>query len=192
MRKIILSLISIIVLSSAGYSNEVFEPGFYVGGGLSAVVATNSDVSADFFEADKTGQDRLGNVTLLGGYEYNEYVAVEGRYTTSFTHETKVSMDGWGLYVKPQYSASESFKIYALLGFGGITLDGVNGYTADVDDTGFKWGIGASYSLESYTDNDLSMFIDYVSMAREMDGHFYDGALQTDVSAINAGLTYRF
>jgi len=192
MRKITLSFMSIIIMNSAGFAEEVFEPGFYVGGGLSAVVATNSDVSADYFEADKIGQDRLGNVTLLAGYEYNEYVAVEGRYSTSFTHETKVSMDGWGLYVKPQYPASDGFKIYALLGFGGVTLDGVNGYTADVDDTGFQWGIGASYSLKRYTENDLSLFIDYVSMANEMDGRFYDGALETDVSAITVGLSYRF
>ena len=192
MKKITLSLMSIIVLSSAGFAEEAFERGFYLGGGLSAVVATNSDVSADFFEADKIGQDRLGNLTLLAGYDYNEYVALEGRYTTSFSHETKVAMDGWGLYVKPQYPVSESFKIYALLGFGGVTLDGVNGFTADVDDTGFQWGIGASYSLKNYTDSDVSLFIDYVSMANEMDGLFYDGALQTDVAAVNVGMTYRF
>ena len=178
--------------SSAGFSGAAFESGFYLGGGLSAVVATNSDISASFFEVDKTGQDRLGNLTLLAGYDYNEYVAVEGRYTTSFTHETKVAMNGWGLYVKPQYPANESFKIYALLGFGGVTLDGVKRYTADVDDTGFQWGIGAIYCLKNYTDNDVSLFIDYVSMANEMDGLFYDGALETDVAAINVGLTYRF
>ena len=192
MKKITLSLMSIVVLSSAGFAEESFERGFYLGGGLSAVVATSSDVSANFFEKDKIGQDRLGNLTLLAGYDYNEYVAVEGRYTTSFTHETKVSMDGWGLYVKPQYPVSESFKIYALLGFGAVTLDGVNRYTAHVDDTGFQWGIGASYSLKRYTDNDVSLFIDYVSMANEMDGLFYDGADQTDVAAVNVGLTYRF
>ncbi len=192
MKKITLILMSMIVVNSVGFAEEVLARGFYLGGGLSAAVATNSDVSADFFEADKTGQDRLGNLTLLAGYDYNEYVAVEARYTTSITHETKVSMDGWGLYVKPQYPASENFKIYALLGFGGVTLDGVNGFTADVDDTGFQWGIGASYSLKSYTDSDIALFIDYVSMASEMDGLFYDGALQADVAAVNVGLTYRF
>ncbi len=192
MKKITLILMLMIVVNSVGFAEEVLARGFYLGGGLSAAVATNSDVSADFFEADKTGQDRLGNLTLLAGYDYNEYVAAEARYTTSITHETKVSMDGWGLYVKPQYPASENFKIYALLGFGGVTLDGVNGFTADVDDTGFQWGIGASYSLKSYTDSDIALFIDYVSMASEMDGLFYDGALQADVAAVNVGLTYRF
>jgi len=161
---------------------------FYVGLGLSAVFARDSSVSLDF--STTPGQDRLGNVTLQAGYNFNEYIAVEGRYTTSFTHEDNIEMDGWSLFVKPQYPVTEDFNIYALLGFGGINLDSVTATVVDVDDTSFQWGLGASYDITE----SIAVFADYTNLANDMDGYFYTSTdlTQVDIDTFNVGLTYKF
>ena len=169
--------------------------GFYVGGGVAAVVARDSAVDMELFDGTTTvDNDRLGNITLLAGYDFNQYVAVEGRYTTSVFDEDVTEMSGWSLFVKPQYNFDESnFTLYGLLGYGGVTIDGTSGYFADVDDSGFQWGIGAAYSFGSYMeDNNLAVFFDYTSLATEMEGVFANGALETDVDAFTLGMTYKF
>ena len=211
MRRVVLSLWTIVAMSSLGFAggdietpeepqviipvvvDEVDESGFYLGGALAAVSTRDATVKEDFFDI-KDAQDRLGNLTLLAGYDFNRYIAVEGRYTTSIADEDVLEMSGWSLFVKPQYTFdSSNFKIYALLGFGGVTLDGIDGYFVDVDDTGFQWGIGAGYSFGEYMeDNNLAVFIDYTSLANDMEGTYYNGAQETNVDAITAGVTYQF
>ncbi|MEA3419429.1 MAG: outer membrane beta-barrel protein [Campylobacterota bacterium] len=210
MKKITLSLVSVIALSGMSFAGGDFEPvvepvvavpvvvedtsGFYLGAGLAAVSTRDATVNGSFFDA-KGGQDRLGNLTFLAGYDFNRYIAAEGRFTTSIADEDIVEMSGWSLFAKPQYAFDGSnFKIYALLGFGGVTLDSMNAdYVTDVDDTAFQWGIGAAYSFGEYMeDNNLAVFVDYTSLATDMEGIYWNGAPETDVDAITAGVTYRF
>jgi len=163
------------------------ERPFYVGLGVAAVSSRDASVSMDFFDPSD-GQDRLGNVSFIAGYNYNEYFALEGRYTTTFTEEDLVEMDGWSLFLKPQYPVSEAFSLYALLGFGGVTMDGVNGSGVDVDDTGFQWGLGLGYAMTESFD----VFVDYTSLAADMDGVYYNGALEVDADAVTLGVNYKF
>ena len=212
MNKIVLSVCAIAVMSSLSFAGGgmkevapavepvivvpvVDESGFYLGGAIAAVIGHDSAVDIELIDGTPgVDNDRLGNITLLAGYDFNQYIAVEGRYTTSVYDEDVTEMSGWSLFVKPQYTFDESnFKVYALLGFGGVIIDGVDGYFADVDDSGFQWGIGAAYSFGEYMeDNNLAVFIDYTSLASEMEGVFANGALETDVDAFTAGLTYKF
>ena len=213
MKKIVLSVSAVVVMSSAVFAGggmkdaaPAVEPvvvipvvedpsGFYIGGAVAAVVAHDSAVDIELFDGTATvDNDRLGNITLLAGYDFNQYVAVEGRYTTSVFDEDVTEMSGWSLFAKPQYTFDESnFSLYALLGYGGVSIEGVDGYFADVDDSGFQWGIGAAYSFGSYMeDNNLAVFIDYTSLATEMEGVFANGALETDVDAFTLGMTYKF
>ncbi len=201
MKKIALSVVAIVGMSSFGFAGgdiapivepmvveeEVSNSSFYVGFGIAAVSVRGSADDLNFFD-EEPGQERLGNVSLLAGYNYNEYVAVEGRYTTSFNKEDSVEMDGWSLFVKPQYPVSEDFSIYALLGFGGVIVDGINGYVADVDDSGFQWGLGMEYAVME----NISLFADYTSLANDMDGYFYNGALEVDADALTIGMNYKF
>lgn len=201
MNKIALSVVAIVGMSSFGFAGgdiapvaapmvveeEVSNSSFYVGFGIAAVSARDADASLGFF-SEKAGQERLGNFSLLAGYNFNEYVAVEGRYTTSFAKEDSLEMDGWSLFVKPQYPVSEDFSIYALLGFGGVTMDGINGSVVDVDDNGFQWGLGMEYAVME----NISLFADYTSLANDMDGYFYNGALEVDADAITIGMNYKF
>ena len=183
------------------------ENNFYVGLGLAGVSTRDADTSLSF-SSEKDGQDRLGNFTFLAGYdfnEYSEYIAVEARYTTSFTDEDQVEMSGWSIFLKPQYTFEDdngekgNFKIYGLLGFGGVTLDGVSSEYSngnpwvDVDDTGFQWGLGASYSFKDYADDlDISIFVDYTMLANEMEGVYFNYAPETDVDALTIGVIYKF
>ncbi len=160
---------------------------FYAGLALSAVSTRDAAVSMDLFNG-KAGQDRLGNLTFLAGYDFNEYIALEGRYTTTIVDEDSVEMDGWSIFVKPQYPVTEAFSIYALLGFGGISMDPTTAKYVDVDDSGFQWGLGASYD---FTEN-ISVFADYTSLASDMDGIYWDGAFEVDADTFNVGVIYTF
>lgn len=205
MKKIALSLGTLVAISSLGFAGgdiapvepEVMAPvvmdsndkGVYVGLGMSAVSARDSSLDMDFTSSE-IGQDRLANVTFLLGYNLNEYFAVEGRYTTTFSNEDLVELDGLSVFVKPQYPLSEDFSVYALLGYGSVQMDGVGSAKGrvDVDDSGFQWGLGASYAFgDNYT-----IFVDYTSLASEMDGIYYNGARQADADALTLGLTYKF
>jgi len=193
MKKIALSLVAIVGMSSFAFAEgdtvsvlEAGESSFYVGLGMAVVSARNSDFSVDWGGSSEV-QERLGNISLLAGYNFNEYVAVEGRYSVSVAHEDSMEMNGWSLFVKPQYPVTEDFSVYALLGYGGVVLDGIDGSITDVDDSGFQWGIGAGYMVME----NVSLFADYTWLTG-MEGVFYNGALETDVDQFTVGVNYHF
>ncbi len=197
MKKIMLSMSAVMTMGSFAVAGgdivpvpvvaEADNSSFYLGLAISAVSTRDASVSMDIFNV-KDGQDRLGNLTFQAGYNFNEYVAVEGRYTTTVVDDDAVEMDGWSLFVKPQYPVTEDFNIYALIGFGGVTMDPADQKYIDVDDSGFQWGLGASYD---FTEN-IAVFFDYTNLASDMDGIYWNGALQVDADAFNLGITYRF
>ena len=198
MKKTVLSVAAVMAMGSFAVAGGDIAPvpapmeeadnsSFYLGLAISAVSTRDADVSMDIFNV-KHGQDRLGNLTFQAGYNFNEYIAVEGRYTTTIVDDDSVEMDGWSLFVKPQYPVTEAFNIYALIGFGGVSMDPSTTKYVDVDDSGFQWGLGASYD---FTEN-ISVFFDYTNLASDMDGIYWDGALQVDADAFNLGVTYTF
>lgn len=205
MKTTILSIAALIALGSTSWAGgdiaPVIEPEpvlveeavspFYVGLAYADLSARASSADLKFF-SDSDGQDRMDGLTVLAGYEFNPYIAVEGRYTTSFGREDIAEMSAWSIFAKPQYPVSEDFSIYALLGFGGVKMDAVTlANPVDVDDTSFQWGLGASYSLKSLTGYDVAVFLDYTSLANDMDG-IYRNELQANADALTLGLTFRF
>jgi len=202
MKKLCFSVVAAMLVSASVYAGgdmvsvepvvetpvvAVDEGDFYVGMGLSAVSTRDAAVSLDIFDG-KPGQDRLGNATFQLGYNFNPYMAVEGRFTTTFIKEDYVDMYGWSLFAKPQYPVTKVFKVYGFLGYGGVTMDGVNNGVVDVDDTGFQWGLGASYTV---IDN-VDLFFDYTSLAKDMDGTYGASATQADADAFTLGVSYNF
>ncbi len=198
MKKMLLSAIVLSAAAMAGGDIAPVEPmvdtpvvvsegNFYAGVGIAAVSTRNAAVSMDIFSG-KNGQDRLGNVTLQAGYNFNPYIALEGRYTTTFAKEDVVKMSGWSFFVKPQYPITEKISLYALLGYGSVDISGTNGGVVDVDDSGFQWGLGASYDLNEQ----FELFFDYTSLANDMDGIYGSGIPQADADAFTLGVTYNF
>ena len=64
-------------------------------------------------------------------------------------------------------------------------------YDMDVDDTGFQWGLGASYGVAE----DFAIFVDYVSIASDMDADAWfvrPTDVEVDADAITVGVTYNF
>lgn len=196
-------ILSVVAIGSFGFAGGDIEPvkaesvleeavsPFYLGLGLSNVSTRGSSISLDFFK-DKTAQDETGDILLMAGYDFNKYMAIEGRYTDSMVGEDLLTRESWGVYVKPKYPATQAFTLYALLGYGGLSVDGKGSNIADVDDTSFQWGVGASYALNAH----LSIFFDYVNIANDMDADILvlDGLSFSgvDSDALSVGLTYSF
>ena len=178
-----------IIIEDELIANEkVSEPSnFYAGLALSAVSARESGASLSFTNG-KTGQDRLGSATLFSGYNFNEYVAVEGRYTASFTKDQTAKMNGFSIFVKPQYPVSDEFSVYGLVGYGLVDIDNAcNAHNVDVKEKGFQWGLGASYAVTK----EISISLDYTLLGKDMDGRFLREN-SADIDAITLGIQYRF
>lgn len=204
MKHVTLSVLAMMAISSMGFAGggtaPVVEPvvtipageeaakpnGFYAGIGLSVVIAYEDKGS--FFDHE-AGQERTGDVTLLGGYEFNPYIAVEARYMNSFTHDDMLDRNLWGVYVKPQYPITEELNVYGLLGYGSFELDGKNGSGIDIDEDGFQWGAGISYDI---TDN-IVLFVDYLNIANDLDVDlFFNPSVDIDSEAVTVGAIYKF
>ena len=201
MKKIVLSVVTMAAVSTACFAVEDAAPvepmlgtpfmaashsGLYLGLGLSATAVSNGSIS---IFSDESGQDRTVDVLFQMGYEVNPYIAVEGRYSTSVSKGDFLERDAWGLYLKPQYPVSESMNVYALLGYGGMTLNATNVAKVALDDNGFQWGIGASYDMSS----NIALFVDYVSIANDLSADAYPyGSTNISSASLTVGVTYKF
>jgi len=183
-------------------SHEIYESSFYVGLGYS-YINSNNDAQPAFTspgygiglqptrgsEIDITGDA----FTLIAGYNFNKYFAVEGRYSATFgdltfddgAGETDFNGDisNLALYLKPMYPIG-GLTLYGLLGYGEVTVDDAWGENSESD---FQWGIGASYAA---TEN-VSIFVDYTVL---YDDSGFDSIVLGDyqIDAINIGITYTF
>ena len=204
MKKIIASL-AILALSgpavwAGGDITPVEQPvvadrsGFYVGLGYGYFKQSNSDLQgyADVDFKDST-------MLFQAGYRYNDYIAFEGRYWLGFGDITQSGgnnpgdysgdFDSWGLYLKPIYPISESFDVYALLGYAKTKIDYDNGFYWHND--GFSWGLGGQYAVTDH----FQLFADYVNLGYnnsvDVQGK---GSIDGDINpyTINVGISYKF
>ena len=212
MKKNIFSLVSILALSGLSFAGgnvaTIEEPvvivpeviaddsSFYLGVGFSAM-SLNNDLTDEEFSAN--------GMMLQAGYQYNRYIAIEGRYTfhvgdVEYDHGSTLNLNyddyptdftNAAIYVKPMYPIDD-FSIYALLGYGEVEMtnipQGGAGISADRAESGFQWGLGASYAFNE----NISGFIDYVRM---YDGTGFDHrAMDADIvsDAWTFGVSYKF
>ena len=154
--------------------------------------------------------DSFNEIMIQAGYKFNKYVAVEGRYWFGLedTYDidvegtrlsSDISVDAWGLYVKPMYPVTDAFDIYALLGYGSAdsSISVPVAYNTRVDahtdsKDGFSWGLGVAYS---FNDN-VSVFIDYVNIYDDNDDYttIHGDTIETDdtIDTWNFGVSYKF
>jgi len=165
------------------------DSGFYVGLGYSYMKLTNEDEGR---EGDYTGNA----ITALAGYNFNKYIAVEGRYSVVLGDITEDwgngesdidgEMSNIGLYLKPMYPIG-GLTLYGLLGYGQVTFEH-DTWPKDKE-SGFQWGLGASYAMN----DNIGVFVDYTRLYD--DEGFSDCFCFVDnvvVDSINVGLTYKF
>ncbi len=153
-------------------------------------------------DADLTDEsmDTTG-VTLQAGYAYNEYIAIELRYTANASAidydrgtTANANNDDYpsdftnvGIYLKPTYPMGD-FGVYALLGYGSVTFTDLPTGTEDRTEDGFQWGLGASYQITEA----IGIFADYTKLYDDtgMDGHFTTSDISVEL--VTVGMNYRF
>lgn len=128
---------------------------YYVGVGYSCAQVTGDNPDQEFLA--------MGAISVDVGYQVNEFLAVEARYTRSLsdinykTWNVDRDLDGsslsnLGIYLKPQYNF-EAFGLYGLLGYGQVKLDnGENTFT----ENGLQYGLGTTFSVLG-----TNIFLDY-------------------------------
>jgi len=226
MKKFNLSLVAVLAMSTFAVAGGdiapveepvvvvpevVSEGNFYLGLAYGWMSAESTDSYRNLAGAqiDETLLDEdFSEIMLQVGYNFNEYIAVEGRYwfgletgidliddTANSVLSLDQSVDSWGIYVKPQYPVTEAFNIYALLGYASSEYEVSNSSVAvnpETDLDGFSWGIGAAYNFSE----SVSVFVDYVSLYDDNNDYntIYDttGTLDDTLSTVNFGVTYNF
>ncbi len=204
MRKSILSLVSIMALSGLSYAGGSIAPvidepivvpelvasnsAFYVGLGFGQSTINDDTTSEEFSST---------NFMIQAGYQYNQYIAIEGRYGFGFDTDYDQGntngmtdydgdIENWGIYLKPMYPITEEFDIYALLGYGGVALTDIAG--GDAYESGFQWGLGAQYAVTE----SISVFADYVKLYDDT-GLDYRALLDDiDSDTWTIGVSYKF
>ena len=163
------------------------KTGFYAGLAYACIQTVNNEPNERY----------MGNgIQIFGGYNFNQYIAVEGRATASvgdINYQTWAGVDedlsgdfgdisNFGLYLKPQYSI-DMFKVYGLLGFGQVSLDNGTSYS----DTGLQYGAGVSVAVT----NDIDVHVDY---RRLYDDTGFDNYTNSDmtVNSWSLGVNYNF
>lgn len=207
MKKITMSIISVLALSQMAFAGgdigknvveseaEVVvipetadESAFYVGLGYSYM---NLD-----FDGGKESGDIDGNgMLVLAGYNFNKYIAVEARYSKTFgdlSYESDYGynedFDGeisnYGLYLKPMYPVG-GVTLYGLLGYGKVTYE--EGSSKD-SESGFQWGIGASYAVN----DNWGLFVDYTRLYDDQGFDDIPTYYDIMIDSVNVGVTYTF
>ena len=175
----------------------VDDSSFYVGLGYSYM---NINEKWPYATTEGSGeQDLNGNaLTVLAGYNFNKYIAVEGRYsitlgdmTAEFVEGDETDIDAElsniALYLKPMYPVGE-LTLYGLLGFGKVTLEAPNG--EEFSESGFQWGLGAGYAVTE----DVGVFVDYTRLYDDKGFDNFSEVQDRDfvIDSINVGVTYKF
>jgi opacity protein-like surface antigen len=222
MKKLTLSIATIVAMSSFGFAGGDIEPlvepkvnvpevktvvapthssaGFYVG--IAYAYGMEGDRSANYMPSGAlAADDGAWEVAgmILAGYQINDFFAVEGRFTSSlddFKYNdqdiTDYDLTNAAIYAKVMYPVQDVVTMYALLGYGQTTIDDKGVADNEYETDGLQWGVGASYSVNK----NLSVFADYTKLAL-VDEYDVDGVTIThtedlDVSAINVGVSYKF
>jgi opacity protein-like surface antigen len=185
---------------------SVFKSVFYMGAGYSYLQSNRYATLHKPGEADdgktvKNTDSAANNLMLMAGYQYNPYLAIEGRYTVSigdhtltdnlnngYKEDVDIDISNIALYLKPMYLVG-NVSFYGLLGYG-KTQRKHNVRGSSWDGSGFQWGGGVQYMVGG----NLSIFADYTQWYDEED-ELHPTAprlLDTDFSTVSTGITYKF
>ena len=124
-----------------------FDPHYYMGVGIGEIRLKT-----------RSNKERFESLsyTLKAGYNFYKFLGAEVRYTRdigsveySFEKISKGSLETYGVFLKPYYSA-KNFNIYGLLGYGGVERkwlpveDYGNAFYSEDD---IQYGIGVAFGL---------------------------------------------
>jgi len=168
---------------------EKDDSAFYLGLGYGLL----NQKSDNIVGAAVTSREYEVNTAFLqAGYQYNKYIALEGRYWYGVTDASIDGVDtagdyySWGIYAKPMYPIDD-FVLYAMAGYSFTYMKPATG---NWDTDGLSAGVGAKYMITE----DISIFADYIMMSSvsDFDLSGVNTKADTYISTINVGLTYSF
>lgn len=121
-----------------------------------------SSVGAGVYELD-SGQfsGTAPTMKILGGYNFNEFVALEASYSRLFESSeliegTRIDIDGnvWDLSTKLSYPMGNRFSPYGRFGWSYVDLsafaqDQSTSIRLNDYDNAFTWGVGATYKINN-------------------------------------------
>jgi len=210
MKKVIISIITVVALNnSALFAGKNTAPaveapapvpipaattaksstpplGLYVGGGFTyASTECKCDelkTSGGTIQGQSEGS--TSGINLKAGYDFNEYIGIEGKYIYTPWGDEDKSLEHYGIYLKPNYAVNENLDLYALVGYGKTKCDYQN-----LDEDGFAWGVGGEYLIgkkENGKKSGWGVYVEYNRPLRKTE----DKDIKTDVA--NAGVSYHF
>ena len=193
----------------------------YIYAGVAFIYHRTYSIDSGWFDNSIETQDETGGLVGLIGYNYNNYLAVEGRIAKSFFKEDYADLLNYSIFIKPQYKFVDEERdncedgyitVYALIGYGRVKVEGTDGNVPGhkgediTNGSGFQWGLGLSYTLadedddddEHNRDGDITLFAEYNRFMTDRDIYArlyqYDPKYYEKLSqdAFNLGLNYRF
>lgn len=127
---------------------------------------------------------------LLAGYQFNENIALEGRFGFNAGDDdfefasggsTKVEVSSI-LSLLGKFSLGGDISPYAVIGFTDFELDAQNGQTVEGD--GFSFGAGIDFKVSDNT----AISLEYVNYASPD----ITGGGEADLTALSLGVNYTF
>jgi len=212
--KIITSLLSIAILTSASYAGgkyvepvdaevapipEIIIPmPLYIGLGL---VATGLSRDCLCVDSNRVKDMTYGGLVRVG-WDFNPYIGIEARALKTNIEKDFSETTHYGIYLKPQYHVTEQSNVYGLLGYGRTIVDydckdKKNTLTKD----GFSYGIGFEYDFnEDQSEGEYSRSFDgqgdqeggwgmWVDLQHLL---HHEGEYKTDSNLLSVGVTYDF
>ena len=178
-------------LNRDGYMPQIITPdplksGIYGGFGLS-LSSFAANTSTSIF-SKKKGNNRMVDLAVVAGYNYNEYLAAESRVFISTGYDDGIDFKSWGIFLKPKYEVYEGLDIYSLIGYGKIYGDSINSDATKADGSSAQFGVGANYKLGK----NFKLFADYIYLGKDDNAKYNNKPATFRSSAITTGITYDF
>ena len=169
---------------------------FYIGLGL---LWTGTSLDCPCANNKRLKDNTYGGILRIG-YDFNQYIGVEGRIFKSSLNKNFSETTHYGIYLKPQYHITDALNIYGLIGYGKTKVE--CDYKGTIyDDSGVSFGLGMEY--------DFSKDTEHIAYGRAFDGQgdqekgwgvwvdyqvllYNEGSLDIKSHIISAGATYDF
>ena len=165
---------------------ESLKSGIYAGLGLSiSALAANTSPS---LVSEKAGNNRMVDLSLVAGYNFNKYLSAESRALISTAYDNDVDFKSWGLFLKPKYEVYKDLNLYSLVGVGKNSAENINDSKLKMSKAALQIGVGANYKLK----NNFKVFADYTYLGKDSKGKYNNNPAVMKASAITTGVTYDF
>lgn len=171
---------------------------FYIGGAYGLLGAEyREDINGE--SNTISSNDDYSQAMLQVGYKINPYFGFEGRYWVGMSDQSwnnvvygglKAQVDTWGVYTKFFLPLTDSFDVYALLGYANATYT-IEGDKFGKDNSafdGFSWGIGSNLDV---ADN-MSIYVDYVGLYNDFYTNIRGNDTTVIIGSLNIGINFIF